>query len=55
MAQKYSCHLCVIRATGSQKLGRLNRKVSEVLQNVEQGTSSPLLSIGSTKEIVSYE
>ena len=30
-AQKYSCQICIILATGCQNLGRLNRRLSEVL------------------------
>ena len=32
-AQNYSCHIYVILTTGSKKLGRLNRRLSEVLAN----------------------
>ena len=31
IAQEYSCQICIILATGCQNLGRLNRRLSEVL------------------------
>ena len=31
LSTKYSCQICIILATGCQNLGRLNRRLSEVL------------------------
>ena len=31
--KNYGCQICIIRATGCQNLGRLNRRLSEVLSN----------------------
>ena len=42
-AQKYSCQICIILATGCQIFGRLNRRLSEVLYSTSISSADPKL------------